>query len=106
MTDLVIREATGLQAQTITEDLYRSFLSYLDASPKTVETYSKALRQLFRYLGEQGIGQPTREDILAFREALKEDHKPSTIQTYIIAVRLFFQWTAQEGLYPDVAQHI
>ena len=108
MTDLVIREATAtqLQSQTITEDLYRSFLSYLDASPKTVETYSKALRQLFRYLGEQGIAQPTRENIVAFREALRADHKPSTIQTYIIAIRLFFQWTAQEGLYPDVAQHI
>ena len=51
MTDLVIRQATELQAQTITEDLYKSFLSYLDASPKTVETYSKALRQLFKYLG-------------------------------------------------------
>ena len=106
MTDLIIREATELQSQTITEELYRSFLEYLDASPKTVETYSKALRQLFKYLGEHGIGQPTREDILAFREALREDHKPSTIQTYIIAIRLFFQWTAQEGLYPDVAQHI
>lgn len=106
MTDLAIRPATELQAQYISEDLYKSFLSYLDASPKTVETYSKAIRQLYRYLGENGISQPTREDIVAFREALREDHKPTTVQTYIIAVRLFFQWTAQEGLYPDVAQHI
>lgn len=106
MTDLAIRQATTLQAQTISEDLYKSFLTYLDASPKTVETYSKALRQFFRYLEENGIAQPSRDDILAFREALREDHKPTTVQTYIIAVRLFFQWTAQEGLYPDVAQHI
>lgn len=106
MTDLIIREETQLQSQTITEELYKSFLEYLDASPKTVETYSKALRQFFKYLGENGIGQPTREDVLAFREALREDHKPSTIQTYIIAIRLFFQWTAQSKLYPDVAQHI
>lgn len=106
MTDLVIRQATELQAPSITEDLYKSFLSYLDASPKTVETYSKALRQLFRYFGEHGISQPSREDVVSFREALREDHKPSTVQTYIIAIRLFFQWTAQEGLYPDVAQHI
>ena len=106
MTDLVIRQATELQAPSITEDLYKSFLSYLDASPKTVETYSKALRQLFRYFGEHGISKPSREDVLSFREALREDHKPSTVQTYIIAIRLFFQWTAQEGLYPDIAQHI
>ena len=106
MTNLVIAPATELQAQYISEDLYRSFLSYLDASPKTVETYSKAIRQLYKYLEEREITQPTRDDILAFREALREDHKPSTIQTYIIAIRLFFQWTAQEGFYPDIAQHI
>lgn len=95
-----------IEAQIITEEIYRSFLSYLDASPKTVETYSKALRQFYRYLGERNISQPQREDIIAYREALRENHKPSTIQTYIIAVRLFFQWTASEGLYPDISQHI
>ena len=55
---------------------------------------------------ENGLSQPTREDILAYREDLKEDHKPSTVQSYIVAVRLFFQWTEQEGLYPNIAQHI
>ena len=28
------------------------FVSYLDASPKTVETYKKALRQFFNYFTE------------------------------------------------------
>lgn len=107
MNTLATTQTTELQAQPIiTESMYESFINYLDTSPKTVETYSKAVRQFLKYLIANGISQPTREDIIAYRESLRAEHKPTTIQSYIIAVRLFFQWTAQEGLYPDVAQHI
>ena len=107
MEALAIRETNEIQAgQFVTADLYSRFISYLDASEKTVQTYSRAIRQFARYISERGINQPTREDVLAFREDLKEGHKPSTIQNYIIALRLFFQWTEQERLYPNIAQHI
>lgn len=107
MEALAIRQDNTLQSEaTISEALYLRFLEYLDASPKTVDTYSKAIRQLLRFLAERGITQPRREDIIAFRDYLKEGHKPTTVQNYIIAVRLFFQWLGQEGIYPDVAQHI
>lgn len=107
MEALAIRENTAIQAeQAITESLYTRFIDYLDASPKTVQTYSRAVKQFIKWIAERGIFQPTRADILAYRDYLKDGHKPSTIQSYIIAVRLFFQWTAQEGLYPDIAQHI
>jgi len=92
--------------QAITEDLYQRFISYVDASPKTVQTYTRAIRQFAKWLSLNGITQPTREDVIAYREQLKEDHKPTTVQNYIVATRLFFQWTAQEGLYPNVAEHI
>ena len=107
MNALTVQNNTALQASAqITEALYNRFIMYLDASPKTVETYSRAVRQFIKYIAERGITQPTREDVIAFREDLKTGHKPSTVQNYIIAVRLFFQWTEQEGLYPNVAQHV
>lgn len=107
MEALAIRSNTAVQAgQVLTNDLYTSFISYLDASPKTVQTYSRAIRQFMKYIAEHGISQPAREDVLAFREDLKADHKASTIQNYIVAVRLFFQWTEQEKLYPNIAQHV
>ena len=99
----------NMEVQTghlVNEELYRGFIDYLDASPKTVQTYSRAVWQFMKYLKSAGITQPTREDVLAFREELKADHKASTVQNYIIAVRLFFQWTEQAGLYPNIAQHI
>ena len=91
----------------ITEDLYSRFIKYLDATPKTVETYTRALRQLFLYFSRHGIVQPRREDVMAFRDWLKDTgHKPTTVQNYITVTRLFFRWTEQEGLYPNVAEHV
>lgn len=107
MEALALRQNTAIQAKGLfTEDLEARFISYLDASPKTVQTYSRAIRQFMKFRADKGIANPTREDVLAFREELKEGHKPSTVQNYIIAIRLFFQWTEQEGLYPNIAQHI
>lgn len=93
-------------SRSFTTDLFNCWVSYLDAKPKTVETYTRAIRQFKYFLQENSISEPSREDVIAYRECLKENHKPSTTQAYIMAVKLFFQWTEQEGLYPNVAQHI
>lgn len=108
MNDLVVTSSGALDNQQgLSADLYSRYIEFLDASPKTVETYTKALRQLFGYFAMNGITQPGRGDILAFREELKASgHKPTTVQNYITATRLFFQWTAQEGLYPNIAEHL
>lgn len=107
MEAITVMDANPLQArQEVTEDLYTRFIAYLDASPKTVQTYNRAIRQFYKYTASKGITRPTREDVIAFREDLKAEHKASTVQSYIIAVRLFFQWTEQEGLYPNIAQHV
>ena len=93
--------------RTLDFKIFERFINYLDASPKTVETYKKALRQFFNYLGVHGIRQPQREDVLAFRDDLKASGlKPTTVQNYITATRIFFKWTEQEGLYPNIAEHV
>ena len=64
--------------QSITADLYNRFIAYIDAKPKTVQTYTRAIKQFASYLSLNGISQPQREDIIAFREWLKETgHKLS-----------------------------
>ena len=96
-----------INGQEVGAELFSRFIAYLDTTPKTVETYSKALRQLFSYFSLNGIRQPQREDILAFREELRASgHKPTTIQNYITATKIFFSWTAQENLYPNIADHL
>ena len=98
---------TENKALEINNKIFEAYINYLDVTPKTTETYTKALKQLFKYLQANNIKKPNRDNIIAFREELKETgHKPNTIQNYIIAVRLFFRWTAQTGLYPNIADHL
>lgn len=103
----VVQRADIVTTQEIGTELFNHFIAYLDATPKTIDTYTKALRQLFNYFYLNGIRQPQREDVIAFRDELKASgHKPTTVQNYITATRLFFSWTAQEGYYPNVAEHL
>ena len=95
------------EKQTIGVELFNRFISYLDASPKTIDTYTKSIRQLFNYFSFNGITNPKREDVLAYKENLKTSgHKPTTIQNYITACKIFFKWTEQEGYYPNISEHI
>ncbi len=106
MGAIVLADNNEIVSQAITPDLYSSFLKYLDTSERTVETYTKALHQFSNWLETNGISQPTRNDIIRYRDELKASHKPATVQNYIVAVRLFFQWTAEAGIYPNIADHI
>lgn len=107
MAELVNIAGTELTTrQTVSADLFRRWITYIDASPKTVATYTRAIKRFFLYLQAAGISQPTRETVVQYREYLKQDHKPTTVQSYLTAVKLFFQWTDQEGLYPDIANHV
>lgn len=102
-----VQSGNIIERQEVGAELFNRFIAYLDTMPKTIETYTKALRQLFRYFSLNGIRQPQREDIIAFREELKASgHKPTTIQNYVTATKLFFSWTAQEGYYPNIADHL
>ena len=106
MNELTVMNKAELTARELNGELFSRWTSYIDASPKTIDTYSKAIKQFFIYLQENGIRQPQREDIVAYREYLKEDHKPTTVQSYLAAVKLFFKWTEQEGFYPNIADRV
>lgn len=108
MNELEVITNAGAIQQTriISDDLYKRFLSYLDVSPRTVETYEKGIRQFMKYAQANGITQPERDDVIAWRDELKQSHKPTTVQGYLTAVKLFFQWMEQEGIYKNVADKI
>ena len=108
MSEIIRIENTAISAaQGLSEDTYLRFVSFIDVKQKSVETYTRALRQMFRFFADQGIRNPQREDIISYRDSLKASgKKPTTIQNYITATRLFFQWTEQERIYPNVAAHI
>jgi integrase/recombinase XerC len=103
---LELNTGTTNAITTTTGDMYERFVSFLDASPRTIDTYKKALKQWHNYTTVKHIETPTRDDVVSFRDELKATHRAGTVQLYMTVVKLFFRWTAQEGLYPNVADHV
>ena len=103
MNSIAVVDAGSVQAQAVTGSLFTGFIAYLDASPKTVETYAKSLRAFFKWISDRGIANPQFTDVKAYRDELLSNYKPSTVQAYIFVVRRFFEWTESAGLYPNVA---
>ena len=92
---------------TFNNGLFDRFVDYTDRKPTTVKSYWTNLRQFARWIETNGIQQPTRDDIKAYRAYLISRGLASTTQTqYLGALKHFFRWTASEGLYPNIADNI
>ena len=83
-----------------------NFLEYIDVAPKTIETYKIALKQFCDYLYENDIKNPTREEIITYREYLKSYLKPNTVNSYLIAVRNFYDWLEYEEITKNITKGI
>lgn len=90
----------------INDDMFHSFMQYIDVKDKSLETYTRSLKQFFNYITVKGITEPTRQDIVQYRETLKADKQPATVQLYMIAVKQFFKWTDKVGIYPNIADNV
>ena len=87
--------------------LYNSFLDFLNVRPNSIATYKTGVKQFLKYLYENQITNPDRQNIIDFVDYLGEKGlKPTTIHSYLISVKIFFAWMEQEGLYPDIAKRV
>lgn len=135
MESMTVYQAGTMTAQRdLTGGLFMDFVRYIDRSENTTRAYIINLRQFMAWLRFKGITQPTREDILSYREWLTTEHdaiqlapetaagweyrtdragdpikvscKANTVAQYLRSVCQFFRWTAASGIYPDVAANI
>lgn len=86
--------------------LFNEWVNYVDRTEKTVQTYTRAIRQFGKWLNDNGIIRPTETDVRNYRDELMTDHKPTTTQAYLTAIKLFFKWTEKSGYYPNVAERV
>jgi len=83
------------------------FISSQDVKASSKDTYGKALKQFALWVSEIELNNPTRIDILAYKEYLNNKGLSSlTMSSYLVAVRKFFEWTECMKLYPNVAKGI
>lgn len=88
-------------------DLMQSFIEYVDVKEATLKGYMTRLRAFAAWLSTEGVEQPTRADIKAYKAYLEaQEYSAGTRAQYLQAVKVFFKWTASEGLYPNVADNV
>lgn len=88
-------------------ELIQQFIASQDVSPSSRQTYRRSLVQFFKWFCRKKNPHPTRETILAYKEALDaQGLRPFTRASYLVAVRKFFEWLESNKLYPNVAKGI
>ena len=102
MQEIILKQKNELEVENYVD----KFLNYIDVSNKTVETYKIALRQFCSYLHEKGIKNPTREEIIEYREYLKEHLKPTSVNAYLIAIRNLYNYLEYEGITKNITKNI
>lgn len=85
-----------------------AFLKSLDIKQSSKETYRRQLDEFFSWLHAQRIQDPSREDLIAYKEYLHDQRELAsfTIGGYLTAVRRFFEWLEGMKIYPNVAKGI
>ena len=82
-------------------------LANVDISDTTIKGYRVCIRQFLKWLKENDIKNPTKEDIKAYKLYLKtSNYTNGTKNQYIRAVKHLFKWLSYENLYDDIASNI
>ena len=100
------QKAVTIYQSQFSDELVQKWISFTGVRPTSQITYTKALRQLFKYFRENNIINPSRDDLLVWKSQLSERLKPSSLQLYLITTKLFFRFLAQENIYKNISDNI
>lgn len=87
-------------------DFIKNYISSLDVSYDTKQTYKKSVTYFMNWLILNHIENPTREDILSYKAFLFKNYKASTVSSYITGVKSFFSYLESEKIYPNITSGI
>lgn len=103
----VLTSEPGLMTGSSLDMLIDSFISSQDIRQASRDTYLKSLRPFTGWLSGQGILNPVRQDILAYRDFQQaQGLSCSTVSGYMVVVRKFFEYLEATFGYQNVAKGI
>ena len=100
------RKETNLTKFVEMEQCKESFIDYLDVDDLTLKTYKTGIESFIMYLKENNINNPTRDDVIAYRNMLRETYSNNTVNTYMIAVRALFKYLEIHNIYDNICVDI
>lgn len=83
-----------------------SFIEYLDVDDLTLKAYKTGIERFLEYLRINGISEPKRRDIVAFRDYLRGNYSSATTNSYMTSVKSLFKYLKISNLYDDIARDI
>jgi len=83
-----------------------SYISYIDLKKITKDSYRNILRIWATYLEDKEILEPTRNDLLNFKEEMLGITESATVQKYLVVLRGFFRYLKFKGIYEDISYQI
>ncbi len=89
--------------------IIEEWIASLDGLPSTQADYRRKIRLWFGWLAAQGKDprEPSRDDILAFKQHLLRDGKSRyTYFSYITVVRIFYCYCSKRHYYEDIGEGI
>lgn len=101
-----IQTRPGAQIQEATANIIERYITSLDVKQKSKDTYRKSLRAFMLWMEAEGIMQPQRADILAYKAYLMGHYKACTVSTYLSAVRGLYTFLEAEKITPNIAAGI
>lgn len=103
----VLDASDDLQVYFNTQLLNKYLLANVDITDTTIKGYRVCIRQFIKWLKDNQIQQPTRDDIKAYKLHLKNsNYTNGTKNQYIRAVKHLFKWLNSESMYPNIADNI
>lgn len=133
MTNALVKTETNLPS-AFAPEVFADFVAWIDRSAKTTKTYLANLKQFAAWMRYAKVANPTRSDILAYRDWLLSEHyaiafdssvpegfryrldgngrrikiecKPTTVSSYIRSVVQFFRWGSSIGICPDITTNV
>ena len=114
MSEIALYKKSILSASDDIKQVYfnnqlmnRYLIANVDITDTTIKGYKVCIRQFLKWLKDNQINQPTRDDIKAYKLYLKNsNYTNGTKNQYIRAVKHLFKWLNSEGLYPNIADNI
>lgn len=107
MTNIkVIENSKELTFKNNTESLIDKYFKSLDVNENTKRSYRRALKQFVLYANTEGIAEPTRSDIIAYKNYLMKNYTPCTVSSYMTPLRGLYAYLENEGIGKNIAKGI
>lgn len=103
MNNIVLKGNESVLTLSTLQGFQESFIDYLDVDDKTLKAYKCGIDCLMNYLKDKDIKQPTRNDLIAFRDYLRANYSSNTTNAYMVAVKALFKYLEIHNLYDNIA---